>query len=106
MQGYQVTFFTIQDRMHKHLPLCEWLMQLAKELGGGATMIAANEGFGRDHKMHSVGFIDLADQPVEIKMVLNQAQTEQLFQRLQTENINVFYTKLGIEFGMSADRLS
>jgi uncharacterized protein len=106
MQGYQITFFTIQDRMHKHLPLCEWLMQLAKELGGGATMIAATKGFGLDHKMHSVGFVELADQPVEIKMVLNQAKTEQLFQRLQEENVNVFYTKLEVEFGMSADKSS
>lgn len=46
MQGYQLTFFTQQDRKHGHLPLGEWLVQEARKLDiGGATLIAASEGF-------------------------------------------------------------
>jgi uncharacterized protein len=103
MHGYQITFFTVQDRKHGHMPLSEWLMQEAKKLGGGATIIAASEGFGRSQKMHSAGFIDLADQPIEIKMVLSQKETDQLFSLIQKEHIDVFYTKLPIEFGMTSE---
>jgi uncharacterized protein len=103
MHGYQITFFTVQDRKHGHMPLSEWFMQEVKKLGGGATIIAATEGFGRGHRMHSAGFIDLADQPIEIKMVLNQDETDKLFNLMQKENIDVFYTKLPIEFGMTSE---
>lgn len=103
MQGYQLTFFTVQDRRHGNLPLGEWLMQEAKKLGGGATLIAATEGIGHRHKLHSAHFIDLADQPIEVTMALSVAEAESLFRRLHEEKINVFYTKMPIKFGMTED---
>ena len=103
MHGYQVKFYTVQDRKHGHQQLSEWLMQEAKKLGGGATFIAAVEGFGRGHKMHSAGFVDLADQPIVIEMVLSEEETSQLFDRLREEHVDVFYTKQPIEFGVSGD---
>jgi uncharacterized protein len=103
MHGYQVTFFTVQDRKHGHQQLAEWLMQQAKRLGGGATLIAATEGFGRGHKMHSAGFVDLADQPIKVEMVLSNEEAAMLFDLLREENIDVFYTKLPIEFGVTSD---
>lgn len=101
MHGYQLTFFTVQNRKHGHKPLCEWLMQEAKSLGGGATLIAATEGFGRGHKMHSAGFVDLADQPIKIEMILSEDEAERLFSRLREECVDIFYTKLPIEFGLT-----
>ena len=57
MIGYQLTFFTQQDRKHDHMPLGEWLVQEARKLGiGGATLIVATEGFGHDRKLHSAHF--------------------------------------------------
>lgn len=54
MQGYQLTFFTQQDRHHGGLPLGEWLLQEARRLGlSRATLITAAQGFGHDGKMHS-----------------------------------------------------
>lgn len=103
MQGYQLTFFTVQNRRHGHQQLSEWLMHEIKSLGGGATLIAATEGFGRGHKLHSAHFIDLADQPIEVSTALSTAETESLFQRLREEKINVFYTKMPIEFGMTGE---
>ena len=45
MQGFQVTFFTQQDRRHGSLPLGEWLLQETRRLGvAGATLVAATEG--------------------------------------------------------------
>ncbi|HYA75998.1 MAG TPA: DUF190 domain-containing protein, partial [Burkholderiaceae bacterium] len=47
MNGYQITFFTQQDRRHHGKPLADWLVHLAKDMDlRGATLIAASEGFG------------------------------------------------------------
>lgn len=38
MKGFQITFFTQQDRRHHHKPMAEWLMLAARDLGiRGAT---------------------------------------------------------------------
>ncbi|WPP44658.1 DUF190 domain-containing protein [Pseudomonas sp. AN-1] len=104
MQGYQLTFFTQQDRRHGALPLGEWLMQEARRLGvRGATLIAAAEGFGHTGRLHSARFFELAAQPIEVTMALTASEAEQLFQRLREEKIDVFYVKTPIEFGMSGD---
>lgn len=104
MQGYQLTFFTQQDRRHGNLPLAEWLIQETRKLGiAGATMIAATEGFGHDQKLHSAHFFDLADQPIQIIMAINQEDVDRLFDKLREERINIFYIKAPIEFGMTGE---
>ncbi|MCF6754076.1 DUF190 domain-containing protein [Pseudomonas stutzeri] len=104
MQGFQLTFFTQQDRRHGGLPLGEWLVQEARRLGvAGATLIAATEGFGHDRKLHSAHFFDLADQPIEIMMAISQEDTDRLFEKLREERINIFYIKTPIEFGMTGE---
>jgi hypothetical protein len=47
--------------------------------------------------------IDLADQPVEVTMAVSAADTARMFQRLREENINMFYVKTPIEFGMTGE---
>lgn len=104
MQGFQLTFFTQQDRRHGGLPLGEWLVQEARSLGvAGATLIAATEGFGHDRKLHSAHFFDLADQPIQIMMAISQEDTDRLFEKLREERINIFYIKTPIEFGMTGE---
>lgn len=101
MKGYQLTFFTQQDRQHNHQPLGEWLLQAAMKLGiGGATLMAATEGFGHDRKLHFAHFFELADQPVEVTMAVNEQQAERMFEHLKQEGVKVFYIKTPIEFGM------
>lgn len=101
MQGYQITFFTQQDRRHQNKPLAEWLMLAARDLGvQGATMVAASEGFGKHHRIHSARFFELADQPQEIVMAATQQETERLFELLVKEGVHLFYTKTPIEFGV------
>lgn len=101
MKGYQLTFFTQQNRQHNHQPLGEWLLQAAMKLGiGGATLMAATEGFGHDRKLHSAHFFELADQPVEVTMAVNEQQAERMFEHLKQEGVKVFYIKTPIEFGM------
>lgn len=102
MQGFQLTFFTQQDRRHGSLPLGEWLIQEARKLGvAGATLIAATEGFGHNRKLHSAHFFELADQPIEITLAISEADALRLFEKLREEKINIFYIKTPIEFGMT-----
>ncbi|OWY40685.1 hypothetical protein CEK28_02430 [Xenophilus sp. AP218F] len=104
MQGFQITFFTQQDRRHGGLPLGEWLLQAARELGvAGGTLLAASEGFGHDRKLRSSHFFELAEQPVEVTLALGEDDAARLFQRLRAENIHVFYVKTPIEFGNTGD---
>ncbi len=102
MKGYQLTFFTQQDRQHNHAPLGEWLLQAAMKLGiGGATLIVATEGFGHDRRLHAAHFFELADQPIEVTMAVSEQQAERMFEYLEQESVKVFYVKTPIEFGVT-----
>lgn len=100
MNGYQVTFFTEQSRRHGHTPMHEWLMQLARSLGiRGSTAVLGAEGFGRRGHFHSAFFFELADQPVEVTLATTTEQVDALFERLEREQVDLFYVKTPVEFG-------
>ncbi len=101
MNGFQLTFFTQQDRRIHGMPLGDWLVHLAKEMGlHGATLFSGGEGFGRNHRIHSVRFFELTDQPIEVVMVVTAEESDRLFERLKTEGVQLFYVKMHVEFGV------
>lgn len=101
MKGYQITFFTQQDRRHGHTPLAEWLMLEARDLGvRGATIVAASEGYGHHRRIHSAHFFELADQPQEVVMAVSEEEADRLFELLKKEAVHVFYVKSPVEFGV------
>lgn len=101
MQGFQITFFTEQGRHHGHTHVHEWLMELAQSLGiTGITTAAGAQGIGRDGRLHSAHFIELADQPIEVTMALSPEQCSTLLARLEAEKANVFYVKTAVEYGV------
>jgi PII-like signaling protein len=101
MKGYQVTFCTAEGRRHGHQPMAHWLMDTIRSLGiTGATLTAGIEGVGRDGRLHSAHFFELADQPVEVMVAVTQAQCDQLFATLEREGADVFYVKTPVEFGV------
>lgn len=101
MNGYQITFFTQQDKRHHGKPLADWLLHLAQEMGlRGATLIAGSEGFGHRGRIHSAHFFELADQPVEVLMAVTAEEAERLFERLKAEGVHLFYVKSPVEFGI------
>lgn len=98
--GYQVTFFTQQDRTHKQTPLAQWLVQKAAELGlPGATLNGAIEGLGHDGRVHSISMYDFAEQPVQIVMILSHDEYQRLFALLEKEQVRIFYTRTAVEYG-------
>ena len=47
MTGYQINFYTLQNRSYQNQPVAEWLLEKAQLMGiRGATVIHANESFG------------------------------------------------------------
>lgn len=107
MTGYQLTFFTQQDRRHGHQPLAEWLMTLVQSMQiRGATLRTAQEGIDSHHKLHSAHFFELTDQPVEVTMVVSEEESEKLFALLNAEpGLHLFYAKTAVEFGTIGEAL-
>lgn len=100
MNGYQITFFTQQNRRHRGKPVAEWLIALTRELHlQGATLLAGTEGVGKSGRIHAAHFFDLADQPLEVTTVVTASESDQLFERLRAEEIHLFYVKVAAEFG-------
>ncbi len=101
MNGYQITFFTQQDRHFKRKPMAEWLMLAARELGlRGATIFSASEGYGQHRRVHSAHFFELADQPQEVVMAATEEEATRLFDYLTEQGVHVFYVKTPVEFGV------
>ena len=104
MLGWQLTFYTRQDRKHGALSLAEWLMRQAHVLNiRGATLIAAGQGMGRDHKIHAARFFVFIDQPVQVQMVVSEAEADHLFAAIEAEDLHIFYVKTPIEFGVTCE---
>ena len=100
MNGYQITFFTQQDKRQHGKPLAAWLVHLAQEMGlRGATLIPGSEGFGHYGHIHSAHFFELADQPLEVLIAATADEAERLFERLKSEGVHLFYVKTPVEFG-------
>ena len=103
MKGYQVTFCTGEGRHHGRKPMAHWLMETIKSLGiMGATMTVGVEGVGRDGKLHSAHFFELADQPVEVMVAVTEDPCDLLLAtpELERKQANVFYAETPVEFGV------
>ena len=99
--GYQITFFSHQDRRFKGKQIGDWLMKLVQELQlRGATLHSAGESFARGGRVHSAHFFELADQPVEVQIAVTTEEAARLFDRLKAEGVHLFYVKTPVEFGV------
>ena len=76
-------------------------METGRSLGiNGITMLVGAEGVGHDGRIHSAHFFELADQPQEVVMALNEEEANQLFALLEKEGVHCFYVKSPVEFGV------
>lgn len=103
MNGYQLIFFTLQERSVAGKPVADWLLDLARELGlRGATLIPAGEGLGHDHRLHAAGFFELAGQPQLVLMAVSADEAERVLARVAEAGLALFYLKTPAEFGVTA----
>lgn len=102
--GFQLSFFTQQNKRHKGRTLGAWLVEEARGLGiDGATLLTAAEGFGHRHRIHAAHFFELSDQPVEVIMAVTPEESDRLLRRIREEHLNVFYVKVPVEYGTTLD---
>lgn len=101
--GYQLTFFTLEGHRHHGKSLGQWLVEEARAMGiGGATLVAASEGFGHHHgRLHATHLFNLSEQPLEVIMAVTEDEASRLFEKLKVEKIKVFYSKIPVEFGIT-----
>ncbi|MFA7944758.1 DUF190 domain-containing protein [Pseudomonas brenneri] len=99
-KGYQVTFFTQQERLHGRRPLAQWLIEEARKLGvRGATLNGALVGFGHDGQIHWMNILDFSEQPVQVTLILSQEEERGLFAHLEQQQVEVFFVRSPVEFG-------
>lgn len=100
MTGYQINFYTLQDRKYQNQPIAEWLLEKAKVMGiRGATVIHADESFGSDRRIHAARFFEQAQQPVLVIMIVTEEEAQALFALIESIQVKLFYTKTAVEFG-------
>ncbi|AJC44731.1 DUF190 domain-containing protein [Xanthomonas sacchari] len=100
MQGYQLTFFTEQERRHRHAPIGEWLLQFAKAHGAcGGTVVGGLEGFDHGGHLHATHFFELAEQPLAVTVSVDEAACQRLMQALAEEELDLSYVKVPVEYG-------
>ena len=79
-------------------------MEEARALGiGGATLVAATEGFGHHGHIHSAHFFELTDQSLGVVMAVITEEADRLFARLKAEKIKIFYSRMPVEFGTTGE---
>lgn len=100
MKAYQLEFFVEQNKRHRHQALWEWLLETARSHNiRGATVFMGAMGYGHHRQIHSAHFFELADQPVEVRMVVTDEEAERLFALLIEEKVHLFFVKMPVEFG-------
>ncbi len=105
MKGYQLEFFVEQNKRHRHQALWEWLLEAARSHEiRGATVFMGAMGYGQHRRLHAAHFFELADQPVEVTMVVTEEEAERLFTLLHAEKVRLFFVKLPVEFGILGEK--
>ena len=100
MQGYQLTFFTAQDKRVDGKPIGEWLLQFAQQHGAvGGTLVGGGEGFDHLGQFHSAHFFEIADQPLAVTVSVDDKACEALMNALETQALDLTYVKVPVEFG-------
>ena len=104
MNGYQLTFYTEQNRHHGHHSVTEWLLHEAKQLGiHGATVINCAEGTGHAGAHHAAHMLNLGDQPVQVILAVTEDEADRMLDAIKAEHVHVFFTRSPIEFGLLGD---
>jgi PII-like signaling protein len=97
-----LTFYVGEKQHHDGIPLYEWLLKEARELGvHGGSAFRAIAGFGRHGRLHDDMFFELAGElAVKVEFILDDTLTGQMMQRVEAQNAKVFYTRHEIQAGI------
>ena len=100
MKGSQLTIYaaTQNHRMH-HLTVVDWILEETRKIGiVGATVVEVTEAVDMLGKYHAARFFELADQPVMVTVVAEDARIDALLASLRQGGANLFYTRAPTEY--------
>jgi PII-like signaling protein len=95
-------FYMHENRKLHGILLYEWLLENAKKHGvHGGSAFRAIAGYGRHGVLHEQHFFELAgDLTIVVEFLLGSEDADAMFARLRKERINLFYTRVPVEFGV------
>jgi PII-like signaling protein len=88
-------FYVHQPRKHGKVPLFEWLLERAKELGihGGSAFLAV-AGYGRHGVIHEQKFFELPEVlPVLVEFIVSAEDADRMLALVRRERIHCFCTR-------------
>jgi len=70
-QGHLLRIFVGESDRHDNMPLYEWIVRKAREMGlAGATVLRGLEGFGAHSRIHTAKILRLStDLPIVVEIV-------------------------------------
>lgn len=97
----KLAFYVTEKQLHEGMPLHEWLLEEAHDLGiPGGSVFRAIGGYGRHGRLHEETFFELAGElAVMVEFILDDAIAEQFMQRVRAQNWNIFYVRYKVEAG-------
>lgn len=98
----QLTFYVTEKQLHAGVPLYEWLLEEARELGVlGGSAFRAIAGFGRHGRLREETFFELAGElAVQVEFIVDDKLAEQMLQRVRSQSLNIFYVRSKVESGI------
>jgi len=102
MDGIFLRFYVEESQRHQDVPLWQWLLEKACELGvRGGSAFRAIGGFGRRHMVHESKFFELAGSVVvEVEFVVNESEAQALTAIVRKEGVRAFYARIPAYFGV------
>lgn len=96
-----LSFYVSEKQHHAGMPLYEWLLEEAKDLGvHGGSAFRAIAGFGRHGHMHEETFFELAGElAVKVEFVIDDALAGQLLEKIRSQSMKIFYVKQPVQAG-------
>lgn len=102
MNGYEITFFTEQNKHHKQQLLTKWLLETCQKLKiKGATVSTHLESINHLGLHHSAHFFELADEPISVMLIVSEEEKDLLFNEIRKEKVHVFYCYHQVFFGFT-----
>jgi uncharacterized protein len=96
-----LSFYVSEKQHHAGMPLYEWLLEEAKDMGvHGGSAFRAIAGFGRHGHMHEETFFELAGElAVKVEFVIDDALAGELLENIRNQGLKIFYVKQQVQAG-------
>ncbi|MDX1803401.1 MAG: DUF190 domain-containing protein [Alcanivorax sp.] len=98
--GYEVIFIAPQNRRHHGKLVTDLVIEEAEKIDlHRVTKRSDLEGTGHSGHTHAAHFFELADQPIELIYLLDEASADALIKAVDAAGIPVFCVKWQAAFG-------